>query len=249
MMSPRARLIPTAILLLAVLIALGLVVKSISFTKADSSKVTEGTTKLGAKRIMPRSATQSKPPSVNANKRDSQPAVDDFTKSVENRMELRERTEVIKAPIRQALSELNALEQGGGSYQQIQEKIAELQATIERGMAKDPESALDPLLGHRNSVTDYRPFHSDLFVKSDPDFAISLLDQVPEEKLGFFTEVLSTAWAQSDPKAVLAWANQQTDMETKKWILDGVIPGMAAADFQGGLLISSRFRPANSKIV
>ncbi len=65
-------------------------------------------------------------------------------------------------------------------------------------MKKDPESALDLVLGHRNAVSSFRPFESKLFVKSDPDFAIALLDQVPEKDLDLFVTNIGSAWAESD---------------------------------------------------
>ena len=217
-MNTRSILILAAILLFGVLVTMGLVSQSTSDTKTDSSKAAEGATGLGAKRIRPARATQSKPPTVKVEKRDLQPAA-------------REKFDPSK--IRQALSELQALEKGGGSIQQIQEKITALQAAIESGMKKDPKSALDLVLGHRNAASSFRPFESKLFVKSDPDFAIALLDQVPEKDFDFFVTNIGSAWAESDPKAALAWANQQTDPEIKEWILGGVIPSMAQTDLQG----------------
>lgn len=220
-MNTRSFLILTAILVFGVFVTMVLVSQSTSDTKTDSSKAAEGATGLGAKRwprIRPARATQSKPPTVVLKKRDSQPAA---------------REKFDPSEIRQALSELEALYKGGGSTRQIQEKIAALQAAIESGMKKDPESALDLVLGHRNAVSSFRPFEAGLFVKSDPDFAIALLDQVPEKDLDLFVTNIGAAWAESDPKAALAWANQQTKPEIKEWILGGVIPYMAKTDLQG----------------
>ena len=141
----------------------------------------------------------------------------------------------LQGPIDRALSELEALKKGGGSNQQIQEKIAALQAAIERGMKKDPKISLERLLGYRNKVVEYAPFESGLFVQSDPAFAIALLDQVPEKDRDFYREKIAYAWAESDPQAVLAWANKQTAPEFKELILSAVIPSMARTDLQGTL--------------
>ncbi len=72
-MNTRAILIPTAILLFGVLVTIGLVSKSTSDTKTDSSKAAEGATGLGAKSIKLAPAAQSRPPTVDVEKRDSQP--------------------------------------------------------------------------------------------------------------------------------------------------------------------------------
>ena len=141
----------------------------------------------------------------------------------------------LQGPIDRALSELEALKKGGGSNQQIQEKIAALQAAVESGMKKDPKIALEPLLGYRNKVVEYAPFESGLFVQSDPAFAIALLDQVPEKDLDFYRGKIAYAWAESNPQAVLAWANKQTAPEFKELILSAVIPFLARTDLQGTL--------------
>ena len=114
-MNTRSILILTAILLFGVLVTIGLVNQSTSNTKTDSSKAAEGATVLGAKRIRPARATQSKPPTVDVKKRDSQPGA---------------REKFDPSEIRKALSELQALEKGGGSTRQIQEKIAALQVRL-----------------------------------------------------------------------------------------------------------------------
>ena len=60
----------------------------------------------------------------------------------------------------------------------------------------------------------------------DPDKAINLLDQIPPQE-HFSLLKFGSAWAQSDPKAALDFANHQTDPEFKSWILRGVIEGIA----------------------
>ena len=105
-MKTRSLLILTAILLFGVLVTIGLVSQSTSIKKSIKP---------------PPLATQSKPPTVNAEKSDSKPAAGEKFDPSE---------------IRQALAELQALQKGSGSVPQIQEKKAALKAAIESGVKK-----------------------------------------------------------------------------------------------------------------
>ncbi len=73
------------------------------------------------------SAAAPQPPTVDVEKQKLQPAAGEKFDPSE---------------IRQALSELQALKKGGGSYQQIQEKKAAINAAFKSGMKKDPEGVL-----------------------------------------------------------------------------------------------------------
>jgi hypothetical protein len=225
-----------AILLFGVLVTIGLVSQSTSDTKTDSSKAAEGATGLGAKSIKLAPATQSKPPTVDVEKKELQPAAGEKFDPSE---------------ILQALSELQALGKGGGSTQQIQEKKAALKAAIESGMKKDPKSVISLVLGFTENsdgtLSIGRSHEVSLFVKSDPELAIALLDQVPRVGLDMVVENIGSAWAESDPKAAIAWANQQTDPEIKEWILDGVIPFMAKTDLQGAFAYVQSLPPGDSQ--
>jgi hypothetical protein len=110
-MKTRSILILTAILVFGVLVTIGLVSQSTSIKKSI--------------KLPP--ATQSKPPTVNMEKRDLLPAAGEKAESSE---------------IRQALFELQALQKGGGSNPQIQEKKAALKAAIESGIKKDRKGVL-----------------------------------------------------------------------------------------------------------
>jgi hypothetical protein len=174
----------------------------------------------------------SKPPTVNVEKRDLLPAAGEKVESSE---------------IRQALSELQALEKGGGSNQQIQEKKAALKAAIESGIEKDRKSVLRLLLNieeegaHQLVFTDYVC----LFVQSAPDLAIALLDQVREQDLDWVIKDIGAAWAKSDPEAAFAWANQQTNTKVKDLILNGVITSMASKDIKGALAYIQSLSPGD----
>jgi hypothetical protein len=67
--------------------------------------------------------------------------------------------------------------------------------------------------------------------KDDLATSLKLLDTMPP---GFFqNQALSRIgrnWAQTDQKAALDWANQQTDPEVKSQILGGLIEGMSVKD-------------------
>jgi hypothetical protein len=241
-MNTRSFLIPTAILLFGVSVTMALVSQSTSETKTDSSKAAEGATGLGDKSIKPARATQSKPTTVNVEKSDLQPAAGEKVES----SEIRE--------IRQALSELQALQEGGGIIPQIQEKKAALKASIESGMKKDPNSVISLLLGLREDryVTGYQLAFTDyvrLFVQSAPELAIALLDQVPEQDLDWVVKAIGDAWAKSDPKAALAWANQQTDSKVKDYILEGSIPSLAITDLQGAVAYFPSLSPGEEKTI
>ena len=205
-MSTRSFLILPAILFFGVLVTIGLVSQSTSIKKSI--------------KLPP--ATQSKPPTVNMEKRDLLPAAGEKAESSE---------------IRQALFELQALQKGGESNPQIQEKKAALKAAIESGIKKDRKGVLRLLLNieeegaHQLVFTDYVC----LFVQSAPDLAIALLDQVREQDLDWVIKDIGAAWAKSDPEAAFAWANQQTNTKVKDLILGGVIVSIASKDIKGAL--------------
>ena len=154
--------------------------------------------------------------------------------------------------IRQALSELLALKEGVGSNQQIQEKKAALKAAVERGIKQDPKSVLKLLFGftHDGSATyiDVIGEFRSSFVQRYPEFAIALLDQVPE---GFIrcalANLIGSEWAESDLKAAFAWANQQTDPEIKSAILVGVISSWGKTDLKGALAYAQSMPPGASQ--
>ena len=69
----------------------------------------------------------------------------------------------------------------------------------------------------------------------DPDKAINLIEQIPPKEQNVSLRKFGSAWAQSDPKAALDFANQQTDPEVKSEILKGVISAMSEKDPKGAL--------------
>jgi hypothetical protein len=158
--------------------------------------------------------------------------------------------------IRQALSELLALKEGVGSIEQIQEKKAALKAGVERGIKKDPKSVLKLLFGFEYEIVSrgWRtsgPYITDevrSFIQRDPELAIALVDQVPNEwGRRILVEAIGSAWAKSDPKAALAWANQQTDSKIKNEILLGVISSWAKTDLKGALAYVQSLPPGVSQ--
>ena len=204
--------------------------------------------------------TQIKPPTVNVEKRDLQPAAGEKFDPSEVRQALSDKNP--KAPveyhmedlllkpaagekvesseireIRQALSELLALKEGVGSNEQIQEKKAALKAAVERGIKKDSKSVLELLLGFKqDSDTVVSMVETDVarsFIQRDPELAIVLLDQVPEVGRSMVLESIGSAWAESDLKAAFAWANQQTDYLIEDAILEGVISSLLKTDLEG----------------
>ena len=230
-MNTRSILILTAILVFGVSVTMVLLSQSTSDTKAA-----EGATGLAAKRTKRARDTQSKPPTVDVKKRDSQPAAGEKFDPSE---------------IRQALSELLALEKGVGSNPQIQEKKAALKAAIESGMKKDRKSVLRLLLNIRENESYQLAFTDNirLFVQSAPELAIALLDQVPERDLDWVLKAIGDAWAKSDPKAALAWANLQTDSKIKDSILEGSIPSLAITDLQGAVAYFPSLSPGEQKTI
>ena len=214
---------------------------SSAFGETDSSKAAEGATGLGAKRTKPARATQSKPPTVDVKKSDSQPAAGEKGES----SEIQE--------IRQALSELLALEEGVESNQQIQVKKAALQAAIERGIKQDPKSVVLLLFGfiQMSETEAIGPNDTDVtraFIQRAPELAVTLLDQVPNEfGLLIVLESIGKSWAASDLKAALAWANLQTDSKIKSAILEGVISSWANTDLQGALAYAQSLPPGDSQ--
>ena len=141
--------------------------------------------------------------------------------------------------IRRAVSNLVTLKEGffGGSIQQIQEKKAALKAAVERGIKKDPSRVLHTLFGfgYYNNQT-FKGGRHERFVHIYPELAVTLLDQVPQ---GFYRQSLATLiaseWADSELKAALAWANQQTDSEIKSATLMGVISSWGKTDLKAAL--------------
>jgi len=153
--------------------------------------------------------------------------------------------------IRQALSELLALEEGVGSNPQIKEKKAALKAAVERGVKQDLKSVLKLLFGFGYDISanyttgmegEFR------FVQRYPELAIALLDQVPN---GFarhgLAELMGSSWAESDLKAAFAWANRQTDSKIKNAILEGVVSSWAKTDLQGALAYAQSLPPGDSQ--
>jgi len=69
----------------------------------------------------------------------------------------------------------------------------------------------------------------------DPAMASALLDQVPPQDLLYESGVIGRVWALCDPKAALAFANQQSDPVVKSSLLSEVIGSMALTDPQGAL--------------
>ena len=187
------------------------------------------------KSIKPPPATQSKPSTVNVEKSDPKPAAGEKFDPSE---------------IRQALAELQALQKGSGSVQQIQEKKAALKAAIESGIKKDRKSVLRLLLNIEEERSQQLVFtdYVCLFVQSAPDLAIALLDQVREQDLeSWVIKGIGAAWAKSDPEAAFAWANQQTNTKVKDLILDGVITSMAIKDIKGALARIQSLSPGASQ--
>jgi len=213
-----------SILILTAILPLGVLVTIGLVSQSTSIK----------KSIKPPLATQSKPPTVSVEKKDLLPATGEKVESSE---------------IRQALSELQALQKGSGSVQQIQEKKAALKAAIESGIKKDRKSVLRLLLNIKEEggwlgFTDY----GCLFVQSAPDLAIALLDQVREQDLeSWVVEAIGAAWAKSDPEAAFAWANQQTNTKVKDLILRGVIVSIASKDFKRALAYIQSLSPGASQ--
>lgn len=181
------------------------------------------------------------PPKVALKKSDSQPAAGEKFDPSE---------------IRQALSELLALKEGVGSNQQIQEKKAALKAAVERGIKQDPKSVIKLLFGFEQRIfkqgpLSMGPYITDevtSFIQRDPELAIALIDQVPNEiGRSILVNSIGSIWAKSDLKAALAWANQQTDSKIKNEILVGVISSWAKTDLKGALAYAKSLPPGASQ--
>ena len=87
----------------------------------------------------------------------------------------------------------------------------------------------------------------DRIASKDPDKAIKLLEKIPSENdQNEALKRIGNAWAESDPKAALDWANQQTDPKVKSEILKGVIDGMAQKDPNSALELAQSL-PANER--
>ena len=182
-----------------------------------------------------------KAPTVNVEKSDSQPAAGEKFDPSE---------------IRQALSELLALKEGVGSIEQIQEKKAALKAAVERGIKQDPKSVIKLLFGFeqridKSGALSMGPYITDevrSFIQRDPELAIALLDQVPnEEGRRILVNSIGSTWAESDLKAALAWANQQTDSKIKDAILVGVNSSRGKTDLKGALAYAQSMPPGASQ--
>jgi len=182
------------------------------------------------------SAAAPQPPTVNVEKSDLQPASEEKFDPSE---------------IRQALSELLALEEGVGSNPQIKEKKAALKAAVERGVKQDLKSVLKLLFGFGYDISANYTTEMEgefRFVQRYPELAIALLDQVPN---GFarhgLAELMGSSWAESDLKAAFAWANRQTDSKIKNAILEGVVSSWAKTDLQGALAYAQSLPPGDSQ--
>jgi len=152
-----------------------------------------------------------------------------------------------QSAIQQARSELKAVTKEVRSNQQTQEKKAALKAAIVRDIKKDPKNVIRMVLG----VTDtgyYQYEAIKLFIQSDPDLAIALLDHVPAGGgLASMLDFIGKSWAESDLKAALAWANQQTDSEIKDAILEGISRIMRQEDPEGLLAFAQSLPPGVSQ--
>jgi DNA-binding transcriptional regulator YbjK len=84
--------------------------------------------------------------------------------------------------------------------------------------------------------------------QDDPAKSLDLLDTMPP---GFFqNQALSRIgrnWAQTDQKAALNWANQQTDPEVKSRILEGVIEVMSVKDPNSAFQLVQSLPAGNSR--
>ena len=187
------------------------------------------------------SAAAPQAPKVAVEKSDSQPAAGEKFDPSE---------------IRQALSELLALKEGVGSNPQIKEKKAALKAAVERGIKQDPKSVIKLLFGfeqriYKQGTLSMGPYITDevtSFIQRDPELAIALLDQVPnEEGRRILVNSIGSTWAGSDLKAALGWANQQTDSNIKNEILVGVISIWSATDFKSALAYVQSLPPSASQ--
>ena len=158
--------------------------------------------------------------------------------------------------IRQALSELLVLKEVVGSIEQIQEKKATLKAAVERGVEQDPKRVLKLLFGFEYEITNWGsgssgPYITDevrSFIQRDPELAIALIDQVTYEYGRIIlVKSIGSTWAESDLKAALAWANDQTDSKIKNAILEGVISNWTKTDFKAALAYVQSLPPSASQ--
>ena len=259
-MNTRSILILTAILLFGVLVTTGLVLKSTSDTKTDSSRVTEGAaevngTELGANSIKLAPASQDKPPTVNVKKSDLQPATGEkldpsqfkqALSEVEALKDNAERTSARKMLLaRWGESDPKAAFDYAQGLENIRAKEQVLETVLDSFAYKDPEGAISfvtqlPAGSLRNAA-----MHSLVgsLASRDPDMAIALLYQVPPNALNGESGLFACKWAESDPKAALAWGNQQTDPELKAEILHGVLVTMAKPDPQEALAAALSLPP------
>jgi hypothetical protein len=190
---------------------------------------------------VPTSGSAPQPPTVDVEKQKLQPAAGEKFDPSE---------------IRQALSELLALKEGVGSIEQIQEKKATLKAAVERGIKKYPKSVIKLLFGFeqfisKRGTSSSGPYITDevrSFIQRDPELAIALLDEVPNEfGRSILVNSIGSTWAESDLKAALAWANQQTDSKIKNKIIVGVISIWAKTNFEAALAYVQSLPPGASQ--
>lgn len=117
-------------------------------------------------------------------------------------------------------------------------------------ISSDPQGAL----GFYGSLTDPKLKEQvagemiDNLPKDDLATSLKLLDTMPP---GFFqNQALSRIglnWAQTDQKAALNWANQQTDPEVKTRILGGLIEGMSVKDPNSAFQLVQSLPAGNSR--
>jgi hypothetical protein len=87
----------------------------------------------------------------------------------------------------------------------------------------------------------------DRIASKDPLKAINLLEKIPSEnQQNEALRRIGNAWAESDPKAALDWANQQTDPKVKSEILQGALEGMAQKEPNRALELAQSL-PANER--
>jgi len=119
-------------------------------------------------------------------------------------------------------------DQGGGDFS----RRNSISGAIVGWSLKDTDAALayvGQLPDDRNKISILRSM-SIALAKKDPDKAINLIEQIPPQEQNVSLRQFGSAWAQSDPKAALDFANQQTNPEVKSEILQGVIGVMAEKD-------------------
>jgi len=242
-MNTRSILILTAILLFGVLVTTGLVLKSTSDTKTDSSKVTEGAaeggakingTELGANSIKLAPASQDKPPTVNVKKSDLKPKIGPYKLRPLNKPAPGE--ELDPSEFKQAISEVAAgVERDPNGFHGEARGVFTMK--LNGFFEKDPEGLISVVKQLPAGIVrdEAMKFLVSSLASRDPAMASALLDQVPPQDLLYESGVIGRVWALCDPKAALAFANQQSDPVVKSSLLSEVIGSMALTDPQGAL--------------